>query len=97
MLAESLCRIRVEITYGGRKIVSAVGLLAPLPLVRHLRPGYGLDVPPDLGFVQLNGACPGWIKRAAHMTDLVDSVLKWGDSATDECCQQVIGRHPRFF
>ena len=31
------------------------------------------------------------------MVDLVDSALKWADSATDECRQQVIGRHSRFF
>ena len=96
MSAENLYRKGVEITYGGRKIVAAVGIHAPLPLVRHSRPGYGLDAPPDLGLVQLDGACPGWIKRAAHMTDLVGSALKWGDSATDECRQQIIGRHPHF-
>ena len=97
MSAENLCRIKVEIAYGRRKVVSAVGLHAPLPLVRHPRPGYGLDAPPDLGLVQFDGASPGRIERTAHMANLVDSALQWTDSATDKCRQQVIGCHSRFF
>ena len=73
-----------------------MGFLAPLPLLRRLRPGYGLNAPPDLGLVQLKGACPGRIKRATHVADLVNSALKRGDPANDECRQQVIGRHPLF-
>ena len=66
----------VQIIYLGRKVAPAVGFFAPLPLLRHLRPGYGLDPLPNLGLVQLNGACPGRIKRATHVANLVDSALK---------------------
>ena len=93
MSAENVCRILGQITYSRRKVVSAVGLHAPLPLIRHLGPSYGLDAPPDLGLVQLNSAHPSGIKWATHVADLVDSGLKWVDSAADECPQQVIYRH----
>ena len=96
MLAEKLCRLKSMVTYGRRKIASAMGFLAPFPLLGHPRPGDGLDAPPDLGLVQLKGACPGWIKRATHVADLVDSTLQRGDPMTDKCRHQIIGRHPLF-
>ena len=73
-----------------------MGFFAPFPLLGHPRPGDGLDAPPDLGLVQLKGACSGWIKRATHVADLVGPVLKRGHPATNECRHQVIGRHPLF-
>ena len=97
MSAGNLCRLRSQVTYGGRKFVSAMGFFAPFPVLCHLRPGYGLDAPPDLGLVQLVGACLGWIKRATHVAYVVNPALERGDPATNECRQQVIGRHPLFF
>ena len=87
----------VEVTYFGWKIAPAVGFFAPFPFLRHLRPGYGLDVPPDLSIIQLDGADPGRVQRATHVADLVDSALEGQDPAADECCKQVIGRHPLAF
>ena len=84
----------VEVTYFGWKIAPAVGFFAPFPFLRHLCPGYGLDAPPDLGIIQLDGADPGRVQRATHVADLVDSALEGQDSAADERCEQVIGRHP---
>ena len=83
----------VSITYSVRKVVSAVGLHAPFPLIRHLCPGYGLNTPPDLGLVQHNGAHPSGIKRVTHVADFVDSTLKRADSAADKGPQQVIRGH----
>ena len=74
-----------------------MGFFAPFPVLCHLRPGYGLDAPPGLGLVQLACARPGWIKRATHVAYLVNPALERGDPATNECRQQVIGRHPLFF
>ena len=85
MSAENVCRMLVRITYSRRKIVSAVGLHAPLPVIRYLGPGYGLNAPPDLAFVQLNGAHSSGIERATHVADLVDSALKRADSAANKC------------
>ena len=86
----------IQVTYLGRKVAPAVRLFAPLPLLRHLRPGYGLDPPPDLGLVQLDCACPGRIERATHVANFVDSALKGRDPAANKCRQQVIGSHPFF-
>ena len=93
-MAENLCRLRSQVTYGGWKVAPAMGFLAPFPVICHLRPGYGLDAPPDLGLVQLKCACPGWIKRATHVAYLVNPALERGNPATDECRQQVVNRHP---
>ena len=73
-----------------------MGFFAPFPILCHLRPGYGLDVPPDLGLVRLICACLVRIKRATHVTYLVNPTLERGDPATNECRQQVISRHTRF-
>ena len=91
MSARNLCRLRSQITYDGWKIVTAVGFLAPFPVVRHLRPGYGLDASPDLGLAQLVRARPGRIERATHVAYLVNLALERGNPATDECRQQIVG------
>ena len=84
----------IQVTYLGRKVVTAVRFFSPLPLHRHPRPGYGLDPLPDLGLVQLDGAYPGRIKRATHVANLVDSALKGRDPAANECRQQVVSSQP---
>ena len=84
----------VEVTYFRWKIAPAVGFFAPFPFLRHLRPGDGLDAPPNLGIIQLDGADSGRVHRATHVADLVDSALEGQDSAADERRKQVIGRHP---
>ena len=76
-----------EVIYRGRKVAPAVRFLAPLPLIRHPRPGYGLNAFPDLGLVQLDGAYPGRIKRATHVANIVDPALEGQDPATDKCRQ----------
>ena len=84
----------IQVTYIGRTVAPAVRFFAPLPLLRHLRPGYGLNALPDLGLGHLNGAYPGRIKRATHVANLVDSALKGRDPAANECRQQVVGGQP---
>ena len=59
--------------------------------------GNGLDMPPDLGLVQLNSAHPSGIERATHVADFMDSALKRADSTANECPQQVIRGHRRSF
>ena len=71
----------VEVTYFRWRIAPAVGFLAPFPFLGHFRPGYGLDAPPDLGIVQLDGADSGRVHRATHVADLMDSALEGQDSA----------------
>ena len=76
------------------KVAPAVGFFAPFPCLRHLCPGYGLNAPPDLVVVQLDGADSGRIQWATHVADFVDSALEGQDSATDEGGEQVIACHP---
>ena len=81
----------IQVTYIGRTVAPAVRFFAPLPLLRHLRPGYGLNALPNLGLGQFNGAYPGRIKRATHVANLVDSALEGQNPAADKGCQQVVG------
>ena len=67
-------------------------LLAPCPVFRHLRPGYGLDARPDLGVVQYMCAGPSRVISATHVADLVDSALQRGNPATNKGPQQIVGR-----
>ena len=86
----------LQITYLGRTVAPAVGFFAPLPLFRHLCPGYGFDPLPDLSLVQLERAGPSRVEGATHVANLVDSTLKGRNPAANERRQQVISGHPFF-
>ena len=70
-----------------------MGLYSPYPFHRHLCPGDGLDAFPNLGLAQLVSAVPSRVMSATHVANLVNSALEGRNSATDECAQEIIGRH----
>ena len=88
--ARKLCRFKLVSTYVLQGLVSVVGLHAPLPLVIHVGLGNGLDPTFHHGLVQRMSAAPSGVKHATHLADLVNSLLKRGNSVADECPQQVI-------
>src|SRR5664279_1256109 len=79
--------------YRRRWTRSVVRFFAPFPGDRHVRPGNGLNSPPDLGLGQLAGRHPSGIMTATHVAYLVSPALEWRYPAANECRQEIVGRH----
>ena len=80
-----------KLTYRWRKLISAVELQAPLPLIHHLSEADGFDLLANVGLGQLNCCDPVGVKSATIVADLVCAPLQRRYPSGDEGGDEVVG------